>query len=363
MSVSPTRKNMFEDVKALLNVSNRQDLEIYAQKASLVEGDFLEVGSYLGGSALHIMRNMPVERSLYCCDPWGRNLKVIRENMIKYKQWDKVIPIANDYRILPQYLDYDQKFAFIFIDNDHTYTNTAIPVLMLWYYLSTGGYFLFHDYGHPDYPGVKAFIDELICYDFVEEISHKDGLFVVKKTRDLSAEFISSLHRYFHNPVNQENLLYYERARNYEFMRRYSENGLQILNQRLKEAKCDLPEENILLLFHEFFKGHSGTVALYGAGAHTCWLLNWLRLWGIANTVTVIIDENKVGYFQEIPIIKLQDFNDQAEAVLISSDTYHETLFQRANSETWSKNRATINLYSNLGKGPFPKWNVTKFKR
>tara|TARA_R100000808_G_C2147151_1_gene155086 strand:+ start:1273 stop:1794 length:522 start_codon:yes stop_codon:yes gene_type:complete len=150
---------MYEDVKCLLSEEDKQVLLNLSEECRVLEGDYLEIGCYEGGSTLHICHNMPQDKKLHVFDFYYR--EYFEDNIIKHHIKDKIIFYQGDFTETYNDLPPDDRFAFIFVDNNHSYDNTRIPMERLWPRLNAGGYMLFHDYGHINYPGVKDYLDSL----------------------------------------------------------------------------------------------------------------------------------------------------------------------------------------------------------
>jgi len=149
---------MFEDVKILLSDLDREILIDYASKANLLEGEFLEIGSYHGGSALYICHAMSNSKKLNCVDI--NRHKQFNDTIKRYGLENRIDFYHMDYKDFLKNHSKGKKYSFIFVDNDHTYESTKLLREALWENLTVGGYMIFHDYSHRDYPGVKRYLDE-----------------------------------------------------------------------------------------------------------------------------------------------------------------------------------------------------------
>lgn len=189
----------FEDISAQLSNYDMRDLEIFSDLASNVNGDYLEIGSDQGGSAIRILQQMPINRTLFCMDfwNWNNNYNIFCDNMKRHNKWHLVVPIVGDFRAKLQYFNIDQKFAFVFIDNDHTYSNTALPVLYFWKKISIGGYMLFHDYQHPSYPGVEEFLSLCAKEAWSDVVQDRWGLFCLRKKDNIPKVFFETIKMIF----------------------------------------------------------------------------------------------------------------------------------------------------------------------
>jgi len=183
---------MYKDVFAALSDRDIKDLENYAELAGSVGGDYLEIGSLQGGSTLAILEKMPESSILFCLDIWGRveNYETFCFNIKRYNKWNNIVPIIGDFRNTYKYISNKRKLSFVFVDNDHTFFTTALPIYYFWNNLLPGGYMLFHDYKHPNYPGVEEFISLYALEVWGETISDRPGVFIMKKMKDIDENFL-----------------------------------------------------------------------------------------------------------------------------------------------------------------------------
>lgn len=65
-----------------------------------------------------------------------------------------------DFRNHASWIGY-HRFCFGFIDHDHTLESTKLAYEMFWPSISLGGVLAFHDFGHPDFPEPKEFLNGL----------------------------------------------------------------------------------------------------------------------------------------------------------------------------------------------------------
>ncbi len=65
-------------------------------------------------------------------------------------------------------LVFEHEIDFIFVDADHRENEVRADILKWFQYIRNKGIIAFHDYGHPNYPGVRIAVDELM--DGQEEV-------------------------------------------------------------------------------------------------------------------------------------------------------------------------------------------------
>lgn len=139
------------------------------------DGNLIEVGVYMGGSAKILAQEHP-DRTVYACDTFEgfpdnintekgdsnnyyvgqmaiANHKVVMENLKDYKN------IAYARGQFPDSFFYDDEFAFAHIDVD-TYNSTKDSLEYIYDRMVPGGKILIHDY--PAHEGVKRAVDEFM---------------------------------------------------------------------------------------------------------------------------------------------------------------------------------------------------------
>lgn len=121
--------------------------------------NFLEIGSFNGGSAKWLMNNILTDESstLTCVDPWEGETYFNNETIIFAKiesQFDKNIEDNKDRVFKNKSLSHewlmgnrDKKFDFIYIDGDHNPQAVMLDALLSWKLLKPNGLMVFDDYG------------------------------------------------------------------------------------------------------------------------------------------------------------------------------------------------------------------------
>jgi len=99
----------------------------------------------------------------------------------------------------------------------------------------------------------------------------------------------------------------------------------------------------------------TGDVVLYGAGAHTPWLLGVVEGVGSAR-VTAIVDDRDDGEaaIRGVPVMRPAQLAARPETVVLSTDTIQKTLAARC-CEVFGPETRIVDLYEGLGPGPYPK--------
>ena len=77
---------------------------------------------------------------------------------------------------------WNEPISMLFIDGLHDYANVARDFLHFERHVAPGGYIAFHDYADY-YPGVKAFVNELLASPGYERVVHVRSMVLVRKSR------------------------------------------------------------------------------------------------------------------------------------------------------------------------------------
>lgn len=151
----------FETVSGLLTNEDKQNLAMLSRQCAAIPGDYAEIGSNQGLSSLCILSGMPASKLLWCYDYFDESVLIpFNKNLSEAGMDRRVRVFRGDFRVTLK-RDAPGQIAFAFIDHDHRWETTVAAYAMLWPLLSPGGILAFHDYGHPDYPEPKPFIDIL----------------------------------------------------------------------------------------------------------------------------------------------------------------------------------------------------------
>jgi prephenate dehydrogenase len=87
-----------------------------------------------------------------------------------------------------------------------------------------------------------------------------------------------------------------------------------------------------------------GRIGLYGAGAHTTWLLKELNKSGAKVPCLIFDDQPTRSQLNGIPLLKTGSEAD-VDAIVVSSDAHAEVMYEKACS-IWKNGISVINLYS-----------------
>jgi len=126
------------------------------------KNNVLEIGSFQGCSSICLgFGAKNTGGSVFCCDSWGKPeyLGSWHQN-IRNCGLDNVFAIVGNANQTLKTLELNN-LGLIFIDSSHTYEDCKSQFELATRSASTGCLIAFHDYEHPDYPGVKIYCDEL----------------------------------------------------------------------------------------------------------------------------------------------------------------------------------------------------------
>lgn len=124
----------------------------------------VEIGSFKGLSTIVMAR---VARTVVAIDPFDQcevtnrrdTFPVFRENIREHGVEGKVVPIvATSGQVCP--LLQRGAFDLGFIDGEHTYQAVCADISYMAPLIKPGGVLTFHDYGHPEFPGIAQAVDE-----------------------------------------------------------------------------------------------------------------------------------------------------------------------------------------------------------
>jgi len=182
---------------------NEADLLIAATAMALTgasdAGALVEVGSYCGRSTCVIagvVKALGATARVYAVDPHegrvgaegqeieikGSTLERLKKNLRDAKVTDQVTIIqSHSWEVV-----WNKPASLLFIDGLHDYQNVAGDFQHFESSLVVGGYAAFHDYGGR-YPGVTAFVDELLSNGCYEKIHCAGSMLVMKRISESRA--------------------------------------------------------------------------------------------------------------------------------------------------------------------------------
>ncbi|MCH7885252.1 MAG: hypothetical protein IIC01_08385, partial [Planctomycetes bacterium] len=101
--------------------------------------------------------------------------------------------------------------------------------------------------------------------------------------------------------------------------------------------------------------GPTGRVCLFGAGAHTRWLVSVISDLPGPTVVCILDDQPKTNSIAGFPVRQADSIDiDTVELVLVSSDRWEEELYARC-KQLWGDRVEILRLYEGLPRGPYDK--------
>lgn len=128
--------------------------------------DVLEIGSFKGLSAWGMAA---VAKRVTCVDTFCANSAgqqqmsaVTTRDDFEWavRRFNNVFPLQSSSEMAANSVGAFNQFEMIFLDAMHTYEDVKADITRWLPKLTNGGLFVFHDYGHRDFPGVKQAVDE-----------------------------------------------------------------------------------------------------------------------------------------------------------------------------------------------------------
>lgn len=153
----------------------------------------VEIGSYHGKSTVllgSVVKAYFPAAKVYAIDPHDgtvgavdQGLQSLPPSLQKFKTnienagLGEVIELIQDYSF---HVNWDKPISLLFIDGLHDYPNVARDFWHFSGWIRPGGYIAFHDYADY-YPGVMAFVDELLVTNSYQKIQQANSLIIVQK--------------------------------------------------------------------------------------------------------------------------------------------------------------------------------------
>lgn len=145
----------------------------------------IEIGVAFGGHA-EAMLKAGLDL-LVCIDPWkftGAEFEGLKTQedfdtwykFVQKRLGDKAV-ILREFSDVAHFMSYfrsTKKYDFVFIDGEHTYEQVFKDICNYLPKIKKGGMLIGHDYGHPDFEGVKRAVDEHAAFAGKEIVLH-DG--------------------------------------------------------------------------------------------------------------------------------------------------------------------------------------------
>lgn len=154
---------------------------------------FVEIGSFQGKSTLvmaEVLKHLSPQSKVYAIDPHegvvgarDQGIKTLSSTLEAFKRNITNNDLKKQVELLQEYsfnVQWSRPIDLLFIDGLHDYVNVARD---FWHYqewLSPNSYVLFHDYANY-YPGVEAFVNELLISGDYKFIKLADSLIVLQR--------------------------------------------------------------------------------------------------------------------------------------------------------------------------------------
>jgi len=156
-------KQIIEETEGLMHKHVETQL-LFDLASNLPEGkNILELGSFKGLSSVCLGLGLKQTKSngeLFCISRWSEEQhNAWKHNMEKNNI--KAIQISGNANIILNHLII-KNLGMLFIDTSHSYEDCKIQFELATKNLKDKCLVVFHDYGHPNYPGVKQYCDELV---------------------------------------------------------------------------------------------------------------------------------------------------------------------------------------------------------
>jgi hypothetical protein len=153
----------------------------------------VEVGSFCGRSTVvlgSVVQSLGAPTKVYAVDPhdgivgaldlgtqsMGPSLDIFRHNIAE----NALTPVVEAVACRSFEVTWDKPIAFLFIDGLHDYGNVSRDFHHFEPWVMAGGYIAFHDYADY-YPGVKIFVDEILCLPQFEKVHCSASMMVIRK--------------------------------------------------------------------------------------------------------------------------------------------------------------------------------------
>jgi hypothetical protein len=157
----------------------------------------VEVGSYCGRSTVvlgSVIQSLRLENArVYAIDPHNGKLGALDQGIQQvppsFDNFQRNIAAAGLSALVEPIrshsfeVQWNKPICFLFIDGLHDYMNVARDFYHFEPWVSAGGYIAFHDYA-AYYPGVMAFVNEILTAGSVERVHCTGSLIVLRKTAE-----------------------------------------------------------------------------------------------------------------------------------------------------------------------------------
>jgi predicted O-methyltransferase YrrM len=153
----------------------------------------VEVGSYCGRSTVvlgNVAKCLSPEAKVFAIDPHDgkvgaldQGLQTVAPTLEKFRRNIAAANLSDVVQMLQEYsykVTWDRPINFLFIDGLHDYMNVARDFYHFEQWVAPNGFIAFHDYADY-YPGVKAFVDEILGSGKYRQVCLKKSMILVQK--------------------------------------------------------------------------------------------------------------------------------------------------------------------------------------
>lgn len=168
-------------------------ISVALRVCSVNQDPIVEIGSYHGKATVvlgSVLKAFFPESRIYAIDPHDgilgatdQGLSYVKPSFESFKtniQKAGLSGIVQPIMDHPKNVNWDKQISILLIDGLHDYPNVACDYEHFAKWIKPGGYILFHDYADY-YPGVKAFVNELIFSRTCNKVQIEDSLIVLKR--------------------------------------------------------------------------------------------------------------------------------------------------------------------------------------
>jgi predicted O-methyltransferase YrrM len=138
---------------------------------------FVNLGAGAGTSALALAEGCP-HAQIITFDLYRDHFDLERQ---AFKRAGRLCPIFIQAFSYADHSGLELHPHLVFIDADHSQSAVAADIEEWLRHIVNGGLMVFHDYGHPNYPGVRTAVDMLMSVHEFVELVHTTITFEIKK--------------------------------------------------------------------------------------------------------------------------------------------------------------------------------------
>lgn len=199
LTFDPLHVPLLDKVKKIEGWLSNQEAELliaFTNKACIglsAPHNIVEIGSYHGKSTVlfgSVVKQLFPQAKIYAIDTHdgklgaeGPGLQTFPPSYEMFKKNIENAGIADIVECIKSRsyeVEWQRSVSLLFVDGLHDYLNVAKDFWHFSKWIVPGGYVAFHDYAHY-FPGVQAFVDELLGTGSYKKIGMADSLIILKK--------------------------------------------------------------------------------------------------------------------------------------------------------------------------------------